>query len=128
MNIEKEQNRLREERNKLQDQVNLIQNQIDELEIQKHDVNDYLHQYVRIIHNNVIIIMYIEKIKRLVYGPEFIGPMVSQHLTYNSLVFNSVSSFISIKWEDVHKSVTIIAKEEAAKYVKEVIHDINYFK
>lgn len=128
MNIEKEQNRLREERNKLQDQVNLIQNQIDKLEIQKHDVNNYLHQYVRIIHNNVIIIMYIEKIKRLVYGPEFIGPMVNQYLTYNSLVFNSVSSFVAIKWEDVHKSVTIITKEAAAKYVKEVIHDINYFK
>ena len=128
MNIEKEQNRLREERNKLQDQVNLIQNQIDKLEIQKHDIDNYLHQYVRIIHNNVIIIMYIEKIKRLVYGPEFIGPMVNQYLTYNSLVFNSVSSFVAIKWEDVHKSVTIITKEEAAKYVKEVIHDINYFK
>ena len=128
MNIEKEQNRLREERNRLQDQVNLIQNQIDKLEIQKHDIDNYLHQYVRIIHNNVIIIMYIEKIKRLVYGPEFIGPMVNQYLTYNSLVFNRVSSFVAMKWEDVHKSVTIITKEEAAKYVKEIIHDINYFK
>ena len=128
MNIEKEQNRLREERNKLQDQVNLIQNQIDKLEIQKHDIDNYLHQYVRIIHNNVITIMYIKKIERLVYGPEFIGPMVNQYLTYNSLVFNSVSSFVAIKWEDVHKSVTIITKEAAAKYVKEVIHDINYFK
>ena len=128
MSIEKEQNRLREERNKLQDQVNLIQKQIDKLEIQKHDVNNYLHQYVRIIHNNVIIIMYIEEIERRIYGPEFIGPMVSQYLTYNSLVFNRVSSFVAIKWEDVHKSVTIITKEAAAKYVKEVIHDINYFK
>lgn len=128
MNIEKEQNRLREERNKLQDQINLIQKQIDKLEIQKHDVNDYLHQYVRIIHNNVITIMYIEKIERLLYGPKFIGPMVSQYLTYNSLVFNSVSSFVAIKWEDVHKSVTIITKEEATKYVQEVINDINYFK
>ena len=35
MNIEKEQNRLREERNKLQDQVNLIQNQIDKISIFK---------------------------------------------------------------------------------------------
>ena len=128
MDLDIKQNKLREERNKLQDQINLIQKQIDKLEIQKHDVNDYLHQYVRIIHNNVITIMYIEEIERRIYGPEFIGPMVSQYLTYNSLVFNSVSSFVAMKWENVHKSVTIITKEEAAKYVKEVIHDINYFK
>ena len=131
MDLDIKLNKLREERNKLQDRISLIQKQIDELEIQKYDVNKYLNQYIRILYNNVVTIMYVEKVERLLYGPKFIGPRFSQYLfdvKSNALHIGRDDYFCAVAWNKVHKIVTIITKEEATKYVQETFCDINYFK
>ena len=131
MDLEKEQDKLRKERNKLQDKINLIQKEIDEIEIKKYKVENFLNKYIRIVTDNTITIMYVKKIERLLFGPKFIGPRFGHFLFssgYSSLYIYQDSYFSTIKWNDVHKFITIITKEEAAKYVQEAINDVNYFK
>lgn len=131
MDLEKEQDKLREERNKLQDKINLIQKEIDEIEIKKYKVENFLNKYIRIVYDNTITIMYVKKVERLFFGPKFIGHKFIHYLCsseYNSLYICKNGSFSSIRWADVSKLITIITKEEAVKYVQEVINDVNYFK
>ena len=80
MNLEKEQDKLREERNKLQDKINLIQKEIDEIEIKKYKVENFLNKYIRIVYDNTITIMYVKKVERLFFGPKFIGPRFGHYL------------------------------------------------
>lgn len=120
--INEQMNALRKERDECYDKARDIQTQIDELDLKKHNMDQYLHQYIRLVNWTVnSTLLYVKSINRLFHGAKFKGDIIIIYPDGFGVFYDSE---ITYDYEDKNIIINILTKEEYNQHISDVITNI----